>query len=172
DLETRVAILKKKALNESFMIPDEILYLIASKIRNNIRIMEGALIGIAAYASLTGKELTPERSKEYLKTLIHEEEEVPVNIDKIQRVVSKFYNITAKEMISRRRNDSVAFPRMLAMYLTRTMTNLSTTEIGSKFGGRDHSTVMHASNKIQKQLHEDPFFNQLVNKIVKEIKEE
>lgn len=172
DLETRVAILKKKATNENFMVVDEILYLIASKIRSNIRIMEGALIGIAAYASLTGKELTSDRAKEYLKTLINEEEEIPINLDKIQRIVSKYYNITPKEMISRRRNDSVAFPRMLAMYLTRTMTNLSTTEIGSKFGGRDHSTVMHASNRIQKQIHQDPFFNQLVNKMVKDIKEE
>ena len=172
DIETRVAILKKKAENEHFAVSDEVLYLIASKIKSNIRIMEGALIGIAAYSSLTGKELNMERAKEYLKTLITEEEDMPVNLEKIQQVVARHYTITQKEMISRRRNDAVAFPRMLAMYLARTLTTHSTTEIGVKFGGRDHATVMYACNRIQKQIHQDPFFNQLVNKIIKDIKEE
>jgi len=172
DLETRVAILKKKAENENFSIPDEVLYFIASRVKNNIRIMEGALIGIAAYSSLTGNEVTVETAKNYLKTLITEDEIRPVSVERIQEVVANYYNITQKDIVSKKRNESIAFPRMLAMYLTRTMTDLSTTEIGNKFGGRDHSTVMYACNKIQRQIKKDPFFSQLVNKIVKEIKEE
>jgi len=171
DLETRVAILKKKTENENFTIPEEVIYYIASRIKDNVRTMEGALIGIAAYSSLTGEEVNIEFAKAYINTLIEEEEVKPVSIERIQEIVAKHYNISKKDIISKKREESVLFPRMLAMYLARNLTNLTLPEIGNKFGGRDPSVVLYACNKIQKQIKNDPFFSQLVNKIVKEIKE-
>jgi len=172
DLETRVAILKKKSEAEKITIPDDVLYYIASNIKNNIRTMEGAMLSIAAYTSLTETNITIDKAKEYLKTIVTENDvERDVTFDTVQSVVCKHFNLSATDIKSKKRTDSIAFPRQIAMYLSRTLTNHSTTEIGEFFGGRDHSTVMYACNRIKSKITKDPYFTALLNKISRQIKE-
>ncbi|MFH1957907.1 MAG: chromosomal replication initiator protein DnaA [bacterium] len=172
DLETRVAILKKKTEAEKISIPDDVLYYIASNIKNNIRTMEGAMLSIAAYTSLTETSITIDKAKEYLKTIVTEKDvERDVTFDAIQSVVCKHFNLSSTDIKSKKRTDSIAFPRQIAMYLSRTLTNHSTPEIGEFFGGRDHSTVMYACNRIKSKITKDPYFTALLNKISRQIKE-
>ncbi|MBA7509556.1 Chromosomal replication initiator protein DnaA [subsurface metagenome] len=171
DIETRIAILRKKAEAENIFIPDDVVLFLASQIKSNIRELEGCLIRIVAFSSLTGSEVTVDRSKEILKDIITKEElAVPITIELIQNAVSKHFHLDVKEMKSKKRTDAVAFPRQVAMYLARTLTEYSTTEIGADFGGRDHTTVMYACEKIKMKLAGDPFFAALINKITQEIK--
>jgi chromosomal replication initiator protein len=171
DIETRIAILRKKAEAENIFIPDDVVLFLASQIKSNIRELEGCLIRIVAFSSLTGSEVTVDRSKEILKDIITKEEiAVPITIELIQNVVSKHFHLDVKEMKSKKRTDAIAFPRQVAMYLARTLTEYSTTEIGADFGGRDHTTVMYACEKIKMKLAGDPFFTALVNRITQEIK--
>lgn len=171
DIETRIAILRKKAGAENIFIPDDVVLFLASQIKSNIRELEGCLIRIVAFSSLTGSEVTVDRSKEILKDIITKEEiAAPITIELIQNVVGKHFHLDIKEMKSKRRTDAVAFPRQVAMYLARTLTEYSTTEIGTEFGGRDHTTVMYACEKIKMKLAGDPFFSALVNRITQEIK--
>ncbi|MBA7468273.1 Chromosomal replication initiator protein DnaA [subsurface metagenome] len=171
DIETRIAILRKKAEAENIFIPDDVVLFLASQIKSNIRELEGCLIRIVAFSSLTGSEVTVDRSKEILKDIITKEElAVPITIELIQNVVSKHFHLDVKEMKSKKRTDAVAFPRQVAMYLARTLTEYSTTEIGADFGGRDHTTVMYACEKIKMKLAGDPFFAALINRITQEIK--
>lgn len=171
DLETRIAILRKKAEAEKLFVPDDVILFIASQIRSNIRELEGSLIRIVAFSSLTGTALTVDSARETLKDIIIKEEaSQPITIDRIQQVVTKHFNLDMKDMRSRRRTDAIAFPRQIAMYLARSMTELSTTEIGESFGGKDHTTVMHACNKIKGKMSTDPYFVALVNRISQEIK--
>lgn len=171
DIETRIAILRKKAGAENIFIPDDVVLFLASQIKSNIRELEGCLIRIVAFSSLTGSEVTVDRSKEILKDIITKEEiAVPITIELIQNAVSKHFHLDVKEMKSKKRTDAVAFPRQVAMYLARTLTEYSTTEIGADFGGRDHTTVMYACEKIKMKLAGDPFFTALINRITQEIK--
>jgi len=171
DIETRIAILRKKAGAENIFIPDDVVLFLASQIKSNIRELEGCLIRIVAFSSLTGSEVTVDRSKEILKDIITKEEiAVPITMELIQNAVSKHFHLDVKEMKSKKRTDAVAFPRQVAMYLARTLTEYSTTEIGTDFGGRDHTTVMYACEKIKMKLAGDPFFAALVNRITQEIK--
>ncbi|MBA7506307.1 Chromosomal replication initiator protein DnaA [subsurface metagenome] len=171
DIETRIAILRKKAEAENIFIPDDVVLFLASQIKSNIRELEGCLIRIVAFSSLTGSEVTVDRSKEILKDIITKEElAVPITIELIQKAVSKHFHLDVKEMKSKKRTDAVAFPRQVAMYLARTLTEYSTTEIGTDFGGRDHTTVMYACEKIKMKLAGDPFFAALINRITQEIK--
>lgn len=171
DIETRIAILRKKAGAENIFIPDDVVLFLASQIKSNIRELEGCLIRIVAFSSLTGSEVTVDRSKEILKDIITKEElAVPITIELIQNAVSKHFHLDVKEMKSKKRTDAVAFPRQVAMYLARTLTEYSTTEIGTDFGGRDHTTVMYACEKIKMKLAGDPFFTALINRITQEIK--
>jgi len=171
DLETRIAILRKKAEAENIFIPDDVVLFLASQIKSNIRELEGSLIRIVAFSSLTGSEVTVDRAKEILKDIITRDELAsPITIEVIQRVVSRHFHLDVKEMKSKKRTDAVAFPRQVAMYLARTLTEYSTTEIGAEFGGKDHTTVMYACEKIKMKLGSDPFFSALVNRISEEIK--
>jgi chromosomal replication initiator protein len=171
DIETRIAILRKKAEGENIFIPDDVVLFLASQIKSNIRELEGCLIRIVAFSSLTGSEVTVDRTKEILKDIINKEEiTTPITIELIQEIVSKHFHLDVKEMKSKKRTDAVAFPRQVAMYLARNLTEYSTTEIGAEFGGRDHTTVMYACEKIKMKLAGDPFFTALVNKITQEIK--
>ena len=171
DIETRIAILRAKAESESLFVPDDVIVFIASEVKSNIRDLEGAMIRIVAFSHVTGTEITIDRAKDILKDIITREEIVgQITIEAIQRVVSRHFNVDVREMKSKRRTDTIAFPRQIAMYLARTLTEFSTTEIGGSFGGRDHTTVMYASEKIKNKLTKDPYFTALVNKIIKEIK--
>ncbi len=171
DIETRIAILRKKAGAENIFIPDDVVLFLASQIKSNIRELEGCLIRIVAFSSLTGSEVTVDRAKEILKDIITKEEiAVSITIELIQNVVSKHFHLDVKEMKSKKRTDAIAFPRQVAMYLARILTEYSTTEIGAEFGGRDHTTVMYACEKIKMKLAGDPFFTALINRITQEIK--
>ncbi|PIU18443.1 MAG: chromosomal replication initiator protein DnaA [Elusimicrobia bacterium CG08_land_8_20_14_0_20_44_26] len=172
DLEMRVAIIKKKIESEKINIPDDVLYYIASNIKNNIRTLEGAIFSVAAYASLTETNITIEKAKEYLRTIITEQDlETDVPMETIQTVVCEHFNLTSNDIKSKKRTETVALPRQIAMYLSRNLTNYSTTEIGEFFGGRDHSTVLHACNKMKNKITKDPYFTALLNKITRQIKE-
>ncbi len=171
ELETRIAILRDKADAENLFVPDDVLLFLASHIRSNIRELEGSLIRVAAHASLTGVPLTVDSAREVLRDVMaREEAAAPVSIEKVQEVVARHYHLDLHDMKSKRRTDAIAFPRQIAMYLARTLTDMSTTQIGDSFGGKDHTTVMHATQKIKARLETDPFFTALVNKIIQEIR--
>lgn len=170
DLETRIAILRKKAELEKLFAPDDVILYIATAIKTNIRELEGSLIRVCAFASLTGSHLTVDIAKEVLKDSIGQDMTSPVRVDTIQKVVSQKYSIDVKAMKGKSRTNEVALPRQLAMYLCCTMTELSTTDIGHAFGGRDHTTVIHARNKITNMLEKDPFFVELVNGLTEKIR--
>jgi len=171
ELETRIAILRDKAEAENLFVPDDVLLFLASHIRTNIRELEGSLIRVVAHASLTSVPLTVDSAREVLRDVMaREEAAAPVSIEKIQEVVARHYHLDLHDMKSKRRTDAIAFPRQIAMYLARTLTEMSTTQIGDSFGGKDHTTVMHATNKVKSRLDTDPFFAALVNKIIQEIR--
>jgi chromosomal replication initiator protein len=171
DLETRIAILRKKAENEKLYVPDDVITFIAEQIQTNIRQLEGALIRVVAFASLLGTEISIDKAKEVLRDIITKREvSEPITIERIQKVVAKHFHLNPKEMTSKKRTDAVAFPRQIAMYLARNLTEQSTTEIGEAFGGRDHTTVMHACDKIKLKVSSDPYFSAFINKILEEIK--
>jgi chromosomal replication initiator protein len=171
DLETRIAILRRKAELEKINAPEDVMLFIANKIKSNIRELEGALIRVVAFSSLTGKRVTLELAAEILKDLLPTREVEPnITMRQIQEAVAKHYNLDIKDMQSRKRTDAVAYPRQIAMYLSRTLTEYSLPEIGAAFGGRDHTTVMYACEKISKKMNTDPFFAALINKIIMELK--
>jgi len=172
DLETRIAILRKKAEEERLYIPDDVILYIATQIKSNIRELEGSLLRITAFSAFTGTPLTVDSVQKILKDVVRPPDDAaPITIDRIQKTVAKHFNLEVKEMKSRRRTDAVAFPRQIAMYLARTLTDeFSTTEIGEAFGGKDHTTVMHACNKIKSRMATDPYFVAKINQISQEIR--
>ena len=166
DFETRVAILKKKALLNEINIGDEIIYFIASKISNNIRELEGALIKVAAFSSFTGKKITLDLSKEALFNLIKEEEK-PMTAEIIIKTVCNFFNVKIPEIKSNKKLKEFVLPRQIAMYIIRANTTLSFPEIGDKFGGKDHSSVIYAVNKIKNNLKKDKELEKTIESIIK-----
>ena len=161
DLETKIAILKKKAEAEVVPLPDNVAIYIASKIKSNIRELEGSLIRLIAYASLTGQELTLPLAQEVLKNIIDHDEKA-VTIEIIQKYVADYYNLKLVDLKSRNNSKSVAMPRQIAMYLCKSLTNASLPEIGRSFGGKHHSTVIHSIRKIDDMRKKDGDFNTLV----------
>jgi chromosomal replication initiator protein len=172
DLETRIAILRKKAEDEKLYIPNDVVIYIATQIKSNIRELEGSLLRITAFSAFTGTPLTVDSVQKILKDIVRPpDDSAPVTIENIQKTVAEEFNIELRDMKSKRRTDAVAFPRQIAMYLARTMTDkFSTTDIGEAFGGRDHTTVMHACNKIKEKMNSDPYFNTKINQIIKKIR--
>jgi len=164
-LETRIAILKKKAALIDVQLPDHVIEFLAEKIRTNIRRLEGALVRVASYASLTGKEITRDALESLLRDALHEEAKHNVTIEAIQKKVAEHFDIRLADMTSRRRPQNVAFPRQVAMYLSRTLTNRSLADIGESFGGRDHGTVLHACRLIEKRVGKDARLRQTVSYI-------
>lgn len=152
ELETRVAILMKKADEARVRLPDDAAFFLAQKIRSNVRELEGALKRVIANAHFTGSSITTPFIKESLKDLLALQDK-QVSIDNIQRVVADYYKIKVSDLLSKRRSRSVARPRQVAMSLSKELTNHSLPEIGDAFGGRDHTTVLHACRKI-KELRE------------------
>jgi chromosomal replication initiator protein len=172
DLETRIAILRKKAEDEKLYIPDDVVIYIATQIKSNIRELEGSLLRITAFSAFTGTPLTVDSVQKILKDIVRPpDDSAPVTIENIQKIIAEEFNIELRDMKSKRRTDAVAFPRQIAMYLARTMTDkFSTTEIGDQFGGRDHTTVMHACNKIKEKMNSDLYFNAKLNQLIKKIR--
>jgi chromosomal replication initiator protein len=165
DIETKVAILRKKAEAERVEIPDNVALFIASKVKTNIRELEGSLIRLIAYASLTGRDIDLSLAQEVLKDLLHTEEK-PITIEMIQKFVADHYNVKLTEMKARNNSKSVAEPRQIAMYLTKALTDSSLPEIGKGFGGKHHSTVIHSIRKIDTMRKRDPEFDRLINSFV------
>ena len=172
DLETRVAILKKKAKVENLNVDNDVMLYIATKIQSNIRELEGALIRIVAYSSLTNKEVTVELAEEALKDIISSSQPKEITVDLIKDVVSKNFTIKIEDFTSKKRTRAIAYPRQVAMYLCRDLTDLSLPKIGDEFGGRDHSTVIHACDKIASDMESNLNFKRKIDNCIKEIKGE
>lgn len=170
DFETRVAILRKKAELASINVPDEVIFYIAEKIRTNIRKLEGALLRVVSNASLTNTQLTVELAERVLQDFIISEEETNISVDAIQKAVADYFDIRVADMKSTRRPKSIAYPRQIAMYLSRDLTKLSLPEIGEAFGGRDHSTVIHACRLIESKLSSDFSLKKAINTIKQRLK--
>ena len=153
DYETRLAILRKKVQLENIIIDDYILSEIATKIDSNIRELEGALNKIIAYASLTHSPVTREMAEKAINDIVLQKEKI-ISADYIQEVVAKYFNIDKKDIVSSKKSNDIAYPRQIAMYLCRTVGQMSYPKIGADFGNRDHSTVMHACTKIEKEIKE------------------
>lgn len=168
DLETRIAILQKKAERENLIIPQEVILFLAKHIKSNVRELEGSLVRLLAHASLTGDEITVELAHDVLKNLLRHEIK-KVTVDRIMREVASHYDISLEGMKSKRRTRILAFPRQVAMYLCRQLTDLPLTEIGQAFGGRDHTTVLHACGKINQLGHEDSEFRENLGRLQEEI---
>jgi chromosomal replication initiator protein len=161
DIETRVAILKRKAEAEGVPLPDSVAMYIAGRIKSNIRELEGSLIRLIAYASLTGREISLELTQEVLRNVIDQDEKA-VTIETIQRFVSDYYQLKIGDLKSRNNSKSVAMPRQVAMYLCKNLTNASLPEIGRSFGGKHHSTVIHSLRKVEDLRKRDTDFNSLI----------
>jgi len=162
DLETRVAILKKKADAEAVPLADDVAIYIAGKIKSNIRELEGSLIRLIAYASLTGQQISLPLAQEVLKNVLSHEEKA-VTIEIIQKFVAEHYNLKLTELKSRNNSKSVAMPRQVAMYLCKSLTRSSLPEIGRSFGGKHHSTVIHSIRKVEDLRKKDPNFNSQIS---------
>jgi len=165
DLETRVAIVKKKAELQGKMIPNEIALLLASSIKTNIRDLEGSLSRLLAFSDLMNHELTVDFAQEVLRDQI-KPDMARVDVSDIQRLVSKHFNVTEESLRGKRRTDVIAFPRQVGMYIARSVTDLSFADIGMKFGGRDHSTVLHACSKIEALMSTDKELRQVVEDLM------
>jgi chromosomal replication initiator protein len=169
DVEMRLAILKKKAQLLNLSLPDEIINFLAHRIRTNIRRLEGALIRVGSYASLTGNKLTIEGVEGLLREVLHEEGRFSINIEVIQKKVAEHFDIRLADMTSKRRPENIAFPRQIAMYLTRQMTENSLSSIGEAFGGRDHGTVLHACRLVKDRMEIDASIRQTVGLLEKQL---
>lgn len=168
DLETRIAILKKKAERNLTNLPEDVLYFIAEIIRTNIRELEGALIKVIAYASLENKVISLALTKDVLKDVLLEEEK-KISIELIQKKVANYFDVKISELKAKKRNRQIAYPRQIAMYLSRELTNMTLPDIGEHFGGRDHSTVIHSYEKILKELKKNQNVKNLLNRLTLEI---
>ncbi|THF73493.1 chromosomal replication initiator protein DnaA [Cohnella fermenti] len=170
DLETRIAILRKKAKAENLDIPNEAMVYIANMIDTNIRELEGALIRIVAYSSLTNQDVSSHLAAEALKDILPTGRNRLITIQDIQQRVGEFYGLRLEDFKARKRTKAVAFPRQIAMYLSREMTDYSLPKIGDAFGGRDHTTVIHAHEKISSQMKVDQELFKIIQSLTEKIK--
>jgi chromosomal replication initiator protein len=169
DLETKVAILRKKAEVEAVPLPDNVAIYIAGKIKSNIRELEGSLIRLIAYASLTGREISLQLAQDVLKNVLaHDDRAVTIEI--IQKAVADYYQLKPSELKSRNSSKSISGPRQIAMYLCKSLTSASLPEIGRSFGGKHHSTVIHSIRKIEGMRKQDGNFNTLINNFLQSFK--
>ena len=169
DVEMRLAILQKKAQIMGVQLPEEIMNFLANRIRTNIRRLEGALIRVASYAALTGKKLSLEVVEGLLREVLHEEGRYSISIEVIQKKVAEHYDIRLADMTSKRRPENIAFPRQVAMFLSRQLTESSLNTIGEAFGGRDHGTVLHACRLVKDRMEVDSNVRHAVNLLEKQL---
>jgi chromosomal replication initiator protein len=169
--ETRVAILNRKVEEKKIKIPDDVVELICRNINTNVRDLEKALTKLIAYAELVNKHITLEIARLQLKDFFTQPNQKNITIELIQKIVSEYFGLSYKDLRGKRRTKAVAFPRQVAMYLSRELTEYSTTEVGGEFGGRDHTTVMHACQKIEDRMKLDPNIEPTLQSLVKRIKE-
>jgi chromosomal replication initiator protein len=172
DLETRIAILRKKVKNDQIEIRDsEILTFIASRVSTNIRELEGALTRVVAFSSLTGRPRSVELAQDVLKDSFPQGEGTQISIDRIQELVCDRFDVSLAELTGERRSQSIVYPRQVAMYLSRELTDSSLPKIGKEFGGRDHTTVIHATSKIARLIREDRSVYNLVQELTARVRQ-
>jgi chromosomal replication initiator protein len=168
DFETRVAILKKKAGLERVLLADDVAYLIAGRVKSNIRELEGSLTRLIAFCALTGREMSVDLAQEVLANLWGEEEKI-ITIEQIQRKVCDVFGVKLSDLKAKNRTKAVAFPRQIAMYVARQLTHASLAEVGRAFGGKDHTTVLHAVAKITGLIQDDPKLRKTVDSLIQGI---
>jgi len=169
DFETRLAILRKKAQTERCGVPEDVLEFLARTFTHNVRELEGSLVKILALSSLLDREINLDLAKEALRDLLKAQAR-PISIDLIQENVTNRFSLKLSDMKARKRTDAVAYPRQIAMYLSRELTPASLPEIGNAFGGRDHTTVIHAINKIEQKMKQDSDLTATIEKLIQQIK--
>ena len=172
DLETRIAILRKKVKTDRIHVPDpDVLTYVAERVTTNIRELEGALTRVVAFSSLTGRPMSVELAEDVLKDVFPQGQSVEISIRRIQETVSERFGLSVSELCSAKRSQAIAYPRQVAMYLSRALTDSSLPKIGKEFGGRDHTTVMHANAKIEGMIREDRSVYNLVQELTARIKQ-
>jgi chromosomal replication initiator protein len=169
ELETKVAILQRKAETEKIFVPEDVAYYLASRVKSNIRELEGCLIRLGAQSSLTGRPINKDMAKSILQDLI-EDDEKPVTTDQIQKIVAEHFAIKLSDMKAKKRTKEIALPRQVAMYLSKQMTSLSLSDIGKNFGGKDHATVIYACKQIEEKRAKDEAFNRMIESLIRKIK--
>jgi len=169
--ETRCAILKKKAEERKVRIPDDVIELISRNVTSNVRDLEAALLKLTAYTDLVGKEINITIAQQQLKDVFASPKQSNVTLEVIQRVTAEYFALSFNDLKGKKRTKAIAFPRQLAMYIARDITEYSTTEVGMEFGGRDHTTVMHACQKIEERIRSDPTLDSTINTLIRSIKE-
>jgi chromosomal replication initiator protein len=172
DLETRIAILRMKVRNDRIQVDDpEVLTFVASRVSTNIRELEGALTRVVAFSSLTGRRMDVELAQDVLKDVFPQGDSAAVSIEKIQDLVCERFGVEMDELTGDRRSQAIVYPRQVAMYLSRELTDSSLPKIGKEFGGRDHTTVIHATSKIARLIREDRSVYNLVQELTARIKQ-
>ncbi len=171
NFETRMAILRKKCDKQNYEMSDDVLTFISKNINTNVRDLEASLTKLIAYSKLLEKKITLEIAQEQLKDSYSLNREQSIAIETIQRVVADYFNLSYFELRGKKRTRAIAFPRQIAMYISRKMTDYSTTEIGYEFGGRDHTTVMHACQRIEGQFQTDSTMDNVIQKLIRSINE-
>ncbi len=169
DLETRIAILRKKAIVENLDVPNDVMVFIASRIDNNIRELEGALIRVMAYASLTQRPIDLDLATEALKDIFPYGKPKRITIESIKDIVAAYFKIKLDDLSAKKRTRNITYPRQIAMYLSREMTDSSLPKIGEEFGGRDHTTVIHAHDKISRERSDDQKMQQTIAELIRRI---
>ncbi len=169
DVETKMAILGKKSEIEGIQLPEDVIYFLASKIKSNIRDLEACMIRLGAHSSLTGHIISVDMAKNVLKDLIHDEEKA-LTISYIQKMVCEYFGLKVQDIKAKKRTRDIAFPRQVAMYLSKILTDSSLSEIGKNFGGKDHSTVIHACKLIELRIKNDDDFDKKIEYLIKKIK--
>ncbi len=172
NFEMRESILRQKIQEENYDVPEDVIRFIAENFTWNIRELESALYKLFAYHDLVNEKITLDLAKRALKDMISVKDMGEITVDRIQKKVANTFNISFSDMKSKKRAKNIAFPRQIAMFLTRKLTDLSTTEIGNEFGGKDHSTVIHAITRISEKYETDEMFRYKIDRIIKEIREE
>ena len=169
ELETKMAIVLRKAETEKIPISEDIAYFLASKVKTNIRELEGCLIRLGAQSSLTGKPIDKDMAKTLLRDII-EDEEKPLTIEQIQKIVCEHFAIKLSDMKAKKRTKEIALPRQIAMYLSKQLTNLSLNDIGKNFGGKDHATVIYACKQTEEKRLQDEAFNRMIENLLRKLK--
>ena len=169
ELETKIAIVLKKAQMEKINLPNEVAYYLAARVKSNIRELEGCLIRLGAQASLTGKPIDIEMAKYILRDLV-EEDEKPLTTDRIQSVVCEHFGLKLADIKAKKRTKEIVLPRQIAMYLSKQLTGMSLSDIGKNFGGKDHATVIYACKQIEDKRAKDEMFNRMVESLLRKIK--
>ncbi|UCD35409.1 MAG: chromosomal replication initiator protein DnaA [Nitrospiraceae bacterium] len=169
DVETKMAILGKKSEMEGIELPEDVNFFLASRIKSNIRDLEACMIRLGAHSSLTGKVITIDMAKDVLKDLVYDEQKA-LTVEYVQKTVCEYFGLKVQDIKAKKRTRDIAFPRQVAMYLSKTLTESSLNEIGKNFGGKDHSTVIHACKLIEERRKSDDEFEKKIDYLIKKIK--